>query len=345
MYARGISDNKGAFLSRIHAIETILAVNKTLPINVKFILEGDEETGSPSMYKFLNENFDEFKKISKSDVCIWENGCHSIDGQPWVRFGVRGSCSFELKVTTASKDVHGRMGATIPSASWRLIWALSTLKDINEKILIEGFYDSIVPPTKEDLKVLQDFPYDEENLKKLLNLKNFLLDATGEELKKRIYLEPSLSICGLEAGEMYNGPRGIVPHTATARISFYLVAGQTPEAVFCMLKKHLIKHGFSDIEISMKGNGNIPVKTPINIPIKNQLFNSATKVYNKPLIIELTQLGGGPASVFKKMWTELPIVGIGPANINSNHHAPDENLRIDDYKAAVKHIITLLYSY
>ena len=127
---------------------------------------------------------------------------------------MRGAVAFDLRVTAAKSDVHGRMGATVPSASWRLIWALAALKEaVTEKIAIDGFYDDVFPASEADLQVLHDFPYDEAHTKKSLGLKGFVRGATGEELKRQIYLEPSLSVCGLEAGEVHNGVRGIVPHT------------------------------------------------------------------------------------------------------------------------------------
>jgi acetylornithine deacetylase/succinyl-diaminopimelate desuccinylase-like protein len=344
LYGRGISDNKGPLLSRLHAVQAILAVEKGLPINVKFLVEGDEESASPSMFSYVKDNHEQFSSMVKADACLWENGRIDENGRPWARFGVRGNCSFDMKVTTCNKDLHGRMGATVPSASWRLIWALNSLKGIDEQIKIDGFYDDVIQPTKEDLKVLKDFPYNEEKVKAGLNLKEFLLNSKGEELKQRMYLEPTLSVCGIEAGELYNGPRGIVPHTAMARISFYLVVAQNPDNIHKLLREHLDKHGFSDVQLIFKG-GSTPVKTPINIPFKEQLVEAAAVVYGKPMVIELTQLGAGPAIVFKNACEDMPIVGIGPGNTNSNHHAPNENLTIEDYKNAVKHIIALMYTF
>lgn len=345
IYARGISDNKGPLLSRLHAVQATLAVRGSLPAHVKFLVEGDEETSSPSMFRFAREHAEEFKALTKADVCVWENGRKDESGHPWARFGVRGSCAFDLRVTTARTDTHGRMGATIPSASWRLVWALASLKDVDERIGIDGFYDKVVPPTQSDLEVLRQFPYEEEAQRKKLGISSYLLGATGEELKKRAYLEPSLSICGLEAGEVHNGVRGIVPHTAYARIGFYLVADQDPSELSALLRAHLDRRGFTDVEIVQAGGANSPVRTPVDIPFRARLCAAAAKVYEKPMVIEPTQLGGGPAIAIRQAWPAIPVIGFGPGNTGSNHHAPDENLKLKDYKEAVKHVIALLYSY
>lgn len=345
IYARGVSDNKGGLFSRLHAIQAILAVCGQLPATVKFLVEGDEETSSPSMFSFAEKNPEKFRSLTEADVCVWENGRKDESGHPWARFGVRGSCAFDLRVTTAKSDTHSRMGATIPSASWRLVWALASLKDVDEKIKIDGFYDQVVPPTESDFEILRQFPYEERSQMEKLGIKTYLLGATGEELKKRVYLEPSLSICGLESGEVHNGVRGIVPCKAYARISFYLVADQDPAELGSLLRKHLDRHGFSDIEIAQVGGANRPVRTPVDIPFRARVSEAAAKVYKEPMVIELTQLGGGPAIAIRNAWPEIPVIGFGPGNTGSNHHAPDENLKLQDYMEAVKHVAALLCSY
>jgi len=172
-----------------------------------------------------------------------------------------------------------------------------------------------------------------------------LLGATGDALKRRIYLEPSLSICGLESGEVHNGVRGIVPHSAYARISFYLVADQDPVELSTLLRKHFDKHGFPDVEVVQVGGSNRPVRTPVDIPFRERICNAAAMVYEKPMVVELTALGGGPAIYIREACPDIPIVGFGPGNTNSNHHAPNENLKLQDYKESIKHIVALLYSY
>lgn len=345
IYARGVSDNKGGLFSRLHAVEAVLAVRGRSPATVKFLVEGDEETASPSMFRFAREKPEAFRELTRADVCVWENGCKDEAGRPRARFGVRGSCAFDLRVRTARTDVHGRMGATVPSASWRLVWALASLKGPDERIAVEGFYDRVLPPAEGDYEVLRRFPYEEKAQKDKLGIKDYLLGATGEALKRRVYLEPSLSICGLEAGEVHNGVRGIVPCKAYAHISFYLVADQDPSEIGRLLRAHLDRHGFSDIEVVQTGGLNWPVRTPIDIPFRARLAEAATRVYDQPMVIELTQLGSGPAIAMRSAWPQMPIVGFGPANTGSNHHAPDENLRLEDYREAVKHVAALLCSY
>ncbi|SHI75891.1 Acetylornithine deacetylase/Succinyl-diaminopimelate desuccinylase [Dethiosulfatibacter aminovorans DSM 17477] len=342
IYARGVSDNKGGLFSRLHAVEAILAVKKELPINVKFLVEGDEETGSTSLYRFAKEQKETFRQMTKADLCIWENGRKDEDNNPWVRYGVRGGIGLELVCKTSNVDVHARMGSIVPNAAWRLVWALSTLKDVNERVLIDGFYDKVIPLTKEDIKVLNDFPFDEEKLRARIGNRKFIDNISGYEVKEKLYTVPTLVINGLESGEMYKSKRLINPYLASAKANFNLVANQDPDEIIDLLRKHLDKHGFEDIEIYITGK-NTPVRTPIESEFTEIMRKSAQKVYDKPIVLELTALGGGPGIVFREVWPEIPIIGIGPANTGSSHHGPNENLSLDDYKESIKHIVALLY--
>ncbi len=344
LYGRGVSDNKGPLLSRIQAIRAILSVTGTLPVTVKYLFEGDEESGSPSMMDYVEKHPALFREACKSDVCFWENGRRQGNGGPWARYGVRGNCSFDISVRTAEKDVHGRMGSIVPSASWRLIWALASLQSSDGRIKIDGFYDHIEPPTEYELNTLRDFPYDEQYEKEKLGLDHFINQVSGLELKKQMYFTPSVSICGLESGQMYIKPRGIVPHEAHARLSCYLVANQDPNRIAALLREHFNKSGFTDIQVDYL-DGTFPVKTSMEIPETTCLEKAAILTYGKPLVKEITQLGAGPAIALRKVIPDLKIIGIGPGNTNSNHHSPNENLRIDDYIRSMKFIVAFLYNY
>ena len=342
LYARGVSDDKGPLLTRLHAVRAILKVCGELPVGVRFFMEGDEETASPSMFRFQKENPEAFRRLTRADVCFWENGSNDKKGRTWARFGVRGACGFTMRVTTCSEDLHGRNGAIVPSASWRLIGALGLLKDESENVRIPHFYDDIRPLTEEDRQVLHDLPYDEEGIRRKYGFSAFLKNLTGDSLKERIYCEPSVSVCGLEAGEMYKGARGIVPHTASANLSFYLVADQDPEKILQNLREYLDRNGYSDVEIIPKGMS-WPVRTAVTVPERAMLDRAAERVYGSRCVIEPSALGAGPAVAMRRAWPDMPVIGIGPGNMTGNHHAPNENLAEKDYINAVKMTASFLF--
>ena len=344
--ARGISDNKGCLMARLSALEALRAAGAKLPVNLKFLFEGDEELGSPSMKRFSRENPEKFREMTSSDICFWENSRTGKDGTPWASFGVRGDLEFELTCEPIAFDVHARNGILYQNAAWRLIWALSSMKDPQtERVLIDGFYDKVLPTTQADRDVLREFPFDEKEAMESVNAQSFLLNKTGQELKERLYLEPSFTVNGFESGEVYRpeGARHIVPHRAYAKVSCNLVADQDPEEIFGLVRRHLDRHGFTDIRLTMT-DALTAVRTPTDLPFTGRLKEAAKLVYPHPLLIELTMLGPGPAAVLRQAWPKLPIVGIGPAGTSCGHHSPNENLRLEDYKNSIKYTATVLFA-
>jgi len=143
LFGRGTSDDKGHITSRLLSIDSLLEVYGDLPCNIKFIIEGEEETGSVHLPGLIRAN----KDLFSADACIWEFGGVDHEETPLEYLGLRGICYVELSVTTASIDVHSGLGGSIfPNAAWRLVWALNTLKDRDEKILLPGHYDDVIPP-------------------------------------------------------------------------------------------------------------------------------------------------------------------------------------------------------
>jgi len=339
IYARGVSDNKGALYSRLQAIEAILKTGKKLPVNVKFLIEGEEEIGSPNLEEFVLNN----KELLRADACIWENAFKDENDHPMARLGNKGMLYLELRVKTGNTDFHSRMAPVIPNAAWRLVWALSTLKNVDDEVLIEGFYDSIRPISDEELDVLKDMPSQEEKLKERAGIDEFINGVTGLDFSDKLYNTPTCTICGIESGYIKEGQKTVLPCTAMVKVDFRLVVDQDPSHIIDLLRKHLDKHGFEDIEIHVLSEAK-PAKTPVTTPFVDILRKSSDMVYDKPLIIETTSAGTGPRFVFSS-WTDMPIAAIGPGYPGSLNHAPDENLRIEDYKESIKHVIALLYHF
>jgi len=176
LYARGVSDDKAHITSRLFAIDALLAADGELPCNIKFVIEGEEEISSVHLPEYIRENRE---KLS-ADACVWEFGAVDHREIPIQYLGMRGICYVELSVETADIDVHSGLGGSIfPNAAWRLAWALGTLKDKEENILIPGFYDKVVSPSAIDLALLDDLPDDAANLKKTYGLNGFLKGLEG----------------------------------------------------------------------------------------------------------------------------------------------------------------------
>lgn len=343
LWGRGVSDDKGALMARLQALEAILKVKGELPVEVACLLDGQEETGSAELARLVQENAETVRALTDADLCFWENGRTLPDKSPEAAFGVRSTLSVELRVQTTNGEEHGRMGAELPNAAWRLVWALASLKDADEQVKIDGFYDDVLPPKPCDLDVLENYPLDEEAMLARKGISEFLLGLQGLELKKKIFLQPSLTICGISSGEPWKGFRNIVPSVASARLSIILVPDQKAEDILQKLKRHLTEHGFSDIEVVATGGG-FPVRTPLDNPWRQVLTRAADHVYEKPLTPSITQLGSGPAYLLRTVQPNLPIIcACGVAGLDSGHHSTKENIWLENYKNGIKYTIATLY--
>ncbi len=332
-YARGISDDKGHIIARLAALDAVRATLGELPCNVKFIIEGEEEVGSPTMPAFV---FQHQEKLA-ADACIWEFGGVDYDGTPTQSLGMRGICYVELSVQTAAIDAHSGLGGSIfPNAAWRLVWALSTLKDENERIMIPGFYDNVQPPSALDLELLQKLPDFSGQLKENYALSGFLRGLEGgTALKQTAVFEPTCTICGLTSGYQGAGVKTVLPARATAKVDFRLVPDQAPEEVVSKLRGHLDARGFSDVEVKLLGGGR-PAKVPPDHPFVQLANETAVAVYGKEPLVEPIVGGSGPNYPFIHV-LGLPVVSAGIGYPGSQVHAPNENMRLDYFIQGIRH--------
>ena len=341
IYGRGISDDKGHFVGRLFAIDALLDVYGELPCHIKFILEGEEEVGSVNLPQFIRENQD----LLSADACIWEFGGVNHDDIPMQYLGLRGICYVELSVETASKDVHSGLGGSIfPNAAWRLNWALSTLKDRDERIRLPGFYDSIVPPSDRDKQMLSELAPVSEEYRSRYGLSNFLKDYKSEtELQIASVFEPTCTICGLTSGYQGAGSKTVLPARASAKVDFRLVPDQTPKQVLKQLREHLDQEGFSDVKIDFLG-GEPPARTDPDHPFVKLVVDTSADAFGAPM--QLVPIVGGSGPNYEFVHTlGLPVVSAGIGYPGSNAHAPDENIRIDLYLKGAKHIARIIHAF
>lgn len=343
LYCRGASDNKGTLMARLHALQAILAVGEEVPINLKFFFDGDEEYArNDNIGEMRRKSHDQFARWTHADYGLWEGGLRDSSGHIIATYGCRGDVPVKLEVNTANYDVHCRNGAIMPSAAWRMIWALSSLKNVNEEILIDGFYEGIESLGAADKKMLEALPYDEDGVKAEIGFKDYLLGLSGTNLKERMYLAPCINIAGFEAGQTHMGVRTIVPSKATAYLDIRLTSPQDPDQILQMLRNHLNKNGFEDIEVIPQNAAfPYPVRSRYDTSYTEKLISALNKVYPKPMKISPSMAGGGPQKPFRDEMPDLTMVGIGVSNPKSGNHSPNENIRIEDYFLAVKAFVSV----
>ncbi|MBN1583024.1 MAG: M20/M25/M40 family metallo-hydrolase [Anaerolineae bacterium] len=336
LYARGVADNKANFVSRVCAIEAYQKIKGDLPLNVKFIVEGEEEIGSVHLKEFAHAHRD----LIACDGLIWESGYKNHNEQLSISLGLKGILYIELHARGANTDVHSANAAVIPSPVWRLVWALNSLKGKNERVLIPGFYDDVRSSTPLEIELLEKLDLGEENWKASVGIDSFLLGLTGMGLKKKYLLEPTCNICGLYAGYIGEGLKTVMPNAAMCKIDFRLVPDQDPHKILAALRAHLDAQGLSDIEI-VTLDADWANRTDPRNPIVRATVAAAEKVYAKPPAVVPTMAGSGPGHT---LCGELgiPSAGAGTGYYDSKSHAPNENIRIADFIEGVKHIAVLL---
>lgn len=338
LFGRGVGDDKGHLVSRLFAIDALLAEDDELPCNVKFVMEGEEEIGSVHLPEFVKQN----KEKLAADACIWEFGGVDHREVPLQYLGMRGICYVELSVETAKVDIHSGLGGSIfPNAAWRLIWALNSLKNSAERIRIPGFYEAVKPPAARDIELFEALPEVAGEYKSRYGVQQFLKGLTGGvELKIAETFEPTCTICGLTSGYQGAGSKTVLPARASAKVDFRLVPDQTPPQVLEQLRAHLDGEGFSDIEIEFLGGGP-PARTDPDDPFIQLVIDTADQIYDAPMEPVPMIGGSGPNHAFIHE-LKLPVATAGIAYPGTNAHAPNENIRLDLYLIGARHIARIL---
>ncbi len=334
MYGRGVSDDKSHLTSRLFALDAILDSEGELPCNVKFIVEGEEETSSVHLHGFVRENLE----ILKADACIWEFGGVDHRDVPMQYLGLRGICYVELSVESLGTDVHSGLGGSIfPNAAWRLVWALTSLKGPDERILIPGFYDNIVPPSARDRELMDKLPDVADEYKTRYGVKEFIKGLKGgTDLKIEEVFTPTCTICGLNSGYQGPGSKTVQPACASAKVDFRLVPTQKPEDIVKKLRAHLDAQGFSDVAINFLG-GEPAARTDPDDPFIKIIVDTATEIYESPMEIVPMVGGSGPSYPFVHD-LGLPVATMGLGYPDTRAHAPNENIRLDLYLKHAKHM-------
>lgn len=292
LYGRGIADNKGQLLAHILAVRSFINTVGFLPVNIKFVFEGEEESGSKLLPEFVKEHRD----MLNADLVYTSDA--------------------------AKNDNHsGNKGGVIPNAAWKIVDLLSTMKDSKDNITINGFYDNIISPKKYDLKLLNEIPYDANKLAKIFGVQELTHDR--KEFYKRLTLEPTLTINGLKSGYIGVGPITIIPGYAAAKMDARLVCNQDPNDIFNKIKDHVINY---DPRAKVMNYGYMyPSRTSADLPICKSVIRAVSKTHDqKPVLIPA--LGG---SLPDYVWTNIlgfPSLIVPYANADESNHALNENI-------------------
>jgi len=324
LYGRGVSDNKGPLVANIFGVQSAFEAGYGLRCNIRFIIEGEEEAGSMHLEEFCRAH----PELLKSDGCVWEEARAVPKQRSEIYAGVKGDVYFELHAKGSSTDAHSGHAPIVVNPAWRLVWALSTLKNQKEEILIDGYYEDVVPPRKEELQLFKKYPPEMiEQYRQLYKTEKFLLRRDGVEFWKELTLRPTCTICGILSGWTGPGSKTVIGKEAMAKVDFRIVPNQKVERVQKLLREHLDRHGFSDIEIKLL-SGYEPNRTPVDHPFIKLVARLAKDFSGIDPVLIPSTYGSGPAYLFGD-YTPWAGFEIPPEN---NIHAPNENIRLSDLR-------------
>jgi acetylornithine deacetylase/succinyl-diaminopimelate desuccinylase-like protein len=335
LVARGAINTKGELGAFINACESIKAAGEKIPVNMIFVAEGEEELGSRHLPEFINKYLN---KLKEADAVFFPTADQDQKGKVQMTLGVKGIVYFELELDGKSWgygptefDIHGSNKAWVDSPAWRMMQALSTFttKDGN-KVLVEGFYDNVLPPSKEDLELLEKLEktFDEETIKDEMKVKRFIDDAHGKEALLKYLYSPTLNIDGIWGGYIGPGTKTVLPYKITAKVDVRLVPNMTVEEVIPKIRKHLEKHGFKEIKIIELEEGYGWAKTSIKEPAAQAILKTYREFGYEPEIWP-HMAGSAPFCMFNREPLNLPFV-MGGLGHGARAHAPNEYIVIGE---------------
>lgn len=338
IYARGAVDDKGNFYCAVKAVESYLRAGRRPPVTVKFWIEGEEEVGSPNLGDFARQHLDWLR----CDGMILQDGGEASDGRTEFNLGMKGMLYLELSVRKNPRDLHSGKAPVVENAAWRLVWALSSMKGPDDRVLVEGFYDKIIPVTEAEMECIRQNDIPEQVLIDEFGGAPLKAGLTGPELFRTLYFEPTMTICGIESG--YNGPgqKTVLPAAAKAKVDIRLVPGQDPQDILLKVKRHLAAHGFGDIEVRPVSDGLPAGRTSVESEVAQSLLKAVTEEWNgRRPIVKPSVEGSGPGSVFSDI-LRIPwaLTRFGPKE--ALMHAPGEYIEVAGYQRGIRTIIKFL---
>ncbi len=340
IYARGASDDKGGMLIPILAIEALLRSEGTLPVNIKFFLEGQEEIGSPDIPEFLPVHRDRFA----CDLVVSADGMMWSETEANIVLGLKGMCSLQIDVIGAKSDVHsGLHGGVFQNPIHALTRIIDSMRDTDGLIMVDGFYDKVVPLSEEDRAQIAEVPYDEAVYKADLGVTE-LYGEPGYTSRERNWARPTLEVNGIWGGFQGEGTKTVIPSEAHAKITCRLVANQKPAEIVELIKAHVAKNTPTGVTVNIKplSNGGDPYLIPTDHPGNAAARVVLEKLYGHPPYH--IRIGGGipVCPMFVQQlgaYTVNFAFGLG----DENWHAPNEYFRLSSFRRAQTAYCMLLH--
>jgi acetylornithine deacetylase/succinyl-diaminopimelate desuccinylase-like protein len=347
LVSRGAINTKAPLRAFFNSCKTILEVEGKLPVNLVFVIEGEEELGSIHLPEFVEKHV---KELSRANAVFFPLPAQDPKGKVVMFLGVKGIIYLELTCRggewggPTKRAIHSSNAAWVESPVWRLLWALNSMRTLDGKICIEGFYENVSSPTAEEealiVKLAETF--DEETIKQEIEVLRFYRNLHGAELVRQYLCSPTINIDGITAGYTGLGTKTVLPHEAKAKVDIRLVPNMQTDEIIKKLKTHLENQGFSDIKIEIHD-----CYPWAQVSVEESVVQAMIKTYRlhgyEPEI--WPRIGGSaPFYIFNQPPLNLPFV-IGGLGHGSRAHSPNEYITVEGLRENEKSIATFLYQY
>lgn len=333
IYARGVCDNKGQHMAHVKAVEAYLKHQGTLPVNVKFLIEGEEEIGTPNLSLFIENN----KDLLACDVVMISDSSLYTPTQPTLLYALRGLVYFEVEARCAAHDLHsGSYGGNVQNPAMALAQVLAQLKDASGHVTVPGFYDDVRVLSAEERAEIAQIPVNEEDIKAETGVSQ-AFGESGYNIMERMGARPTLEINGMWSGYTGPGAKTIIPATAHAKMSCRLVPNQDPEKVYEAVKRSMqsLAPAGTTLNFSMLQDGAPGTLIDRSAPQVQAAARAASATYGNPPVFTLE---GGSIPVVNDFQRVLgkPIVLLGFGLPGDNVHAPDEHFTLECYEKGIE---------
>ncbi|MFZ5817280.1 MAG: M20/M25/M40 family metallo-hydrolase [Bacillota bacterium] len=339
IYARGAGDNKGQLMANLLAVRAYLKTGTPLPVNVKFLFEGEEESSSAHLAWAVER----YKERLRCDMVYTADGPQHTSGAPTVLLGVRGILYVQVDCEAADRDHHsGNRGGAVPNPAWYLMEALRRFwHESPHEVAIPGFYDKVRPVTPFEQELLERLPWDPAETARSLGLpEGQFAGSSAAEFYARTLMRPTLNICGFTSGYGGPGSKTIIPARASAKLDMRLVVDQEPDEIFALFAAHL-KRVTAPMEalglrFTLHRLGDMaPSRTPGDRPEPQAVIRAVREAYGAEPVV-MPSLGG---SLPDYVWTRIlgvPSVVVPYANHDEDNHAPNENMALDRFFSGIR---------
>ena len=338
LFGRGTADDKGQVHIHLKALEALLKTSGTLPLNVKVMIEGEEEVGSVNLWEFVQKN----RERLKADALVVSDTSMLAKGVPSITYGLRGLNYYQIELTGPAQDLHsGVFGGAVPNPLTILCETIAKLHDKNFRVTVPGFYDDVATLSKQERKALNSLPWKEKEFRKTVGAPG-LDGEKGFTIVERLWTRPTLEVNGIWGGYMGEGAKTVIPSKAYAKISTRLVPKQEPAKIAKLVEKHirklLPKSVTCKFEVLSTGK---PWVAPYSNPIFQKAIHALESGFGKKAVF-IREGGSIPFVTQMHDTFKVPCVLMGFGLPDENAHAPDEHIALENYFGGIK-AVALFY--